>query len=452
MSSGWTTTAARVRIVWTRNTAVLDGSDANFTIKSGVVNGAPIANAGADQAVRTGATVTLNGSASSDPNGNTLTLRVDAAQRGRQAAPPSSCGRRSRSPTSSRISRAPTPRAWSSATVSLSSAADTVLVSAGSNAAPVANAGPDALVNQGATVTLDGSGSSDPDGAALTWTWTLVQQPAASQATLANASGPAPTFVADVSGTYLVQLVVGDGTQNSQPDSVVITANARPLANAGPDQTAPVGATVQLTGAASTDADGHPLTYAWSFQSRPTGSTATLSDPVTGRPDLQDRSPRQLRRPARRQRSAGCERRDDGDHQHEQLRAGGARRRGPVGARPRRSSLLDGSASTDVDGDSLQFAWTLSKPAGSAATLSSSTALKPTFTVDKPGAYVATLVVRDDVRLERSRQREHQHRQFRTGRTRRVRMAACAVERNRHPRRQRLRRRRRATRSPTPGR
>jgi hypothetical protein len=35
-----------------------------------------------------------------------------------------------------------------------------------------------------------------------------------------------PTFVADVAGTYTVQLIVNDGTVDSAPDSVVISASS----------------------------------------------------------------------------------------------------------------------------------------------------------------------------------------------------------------------------------
>lgn len=57
---------------------------------------------------------------------------------------------------------------------------------------------------------------------------------------------------------------------------------------------------------------------------------------------------------------------------------------------------LDGRKSSDANSDSLTYVWTLTaKPAGSAATLSSSTSAMPTFTADVAGTYVATLIVND---------------------------------------------------------
>jgi hypothetical protein len=57
---------------------------------------------------------------------------------------------------------------------------------------------------------------------------------------------------------------------------------------------------------------------------------------------------------------------------------------------------LDGSGSSDVDGDSLTFDWALiSVPAGSGATLSDSTAVMPTFVADVAGTYTAQLIVND---------------------------------------------------------
>ncbi len=49
---------------------------------------------------------------------------------------------------------------------------------------------------------------------------------------------------------------------------------------------------------------------------------------------------------------------------------------------------LDGSRSSDVDRDPLTFSWSLTRPAGSGATLSDPTAVNPTFVADLPPAKV----------------------------------------------------------------
>ena len=74
---------------------------------------------------------------------------------------------------------------------------------------------------------------------------------------------------------------------NSAPDSVTVnTSNSAPTANAGPNQTAPVGTTVQLTGAQSTDIDGQPLSFSWSITTRPAGSAAAVSNPSAVAPNI----------------------------------------------------------------------------------------------------------------------------------------------------------------------
>ncbi len=97
--------------------------------------------------------------------------------------------------------------------------------------APIANAGPDQAVDTGTLVTLDGSLSYDADSDTLTYSWSFVSVPALSFVTdsdLSDTSAETPTFTTDVNGDYLVQLVVNDGTMDSAPDTITITAAPAP--------------------------------------------------------------------------------------------------------------------------------------------------------------------------------------------------------------------------------
>lgn len=102
---------------------------------------------------------------------------------------------------------------------------DTAVISGG-NTAPVANAGADQSVFTGATVILDGSASSDADGDAIGYKWSMQSQPVGSTSFLSTATEFNPSFVADVDGSYTVSLVVNDGTLDSPADTVVVTASA----------------------------------------------------------------------------------------------------------------------------------------------------------------------------------------------------------------------------------
>ena len=107
-----------------------------------------------------------------------------------------------------------------------------------SNQPPVANAGTDQTVEQdsleGALVYLDGSGSSDPDGDPLTYTWT---------GTFGTTTGMIVT-VNMPPGTSVVTLTVSDGKSGSDSDTVNITVQD----TTPPVVTPPADVTVEATG------------------------------------------------------------------------------------------------------------------------------------------------------------------------------------------------------------
>jgi hypothetical protein len=92
--------------------------------------------------------------------------------------------------------------------------------------APVADAGPDAQVNPGDGATLDGSGSSDPNGLVpLVYAWTLVSYPQGSSAQVDGLDTVHPTLNTDLAGDYTLELTVQNTNLlwDENPDLVVIT-------------------------------------------------------------------------------------------------------------------------------------------------------------------------------------------------------------------------------------
>lgn len=125
----------------------------------------------------------------------------------------------------------------------------------------------------GDAVTLDGSGSSDPDtGDSLDYGWVQTAGPAV---TLTGATTASPTFNAPSSEMLTFELTVTDENNLTDTDTVVVTVNDRPVADAGADKTVKKKTNSTLTGTGN-DADGDPLTYAWTQVS---GLPAVIRDP-----------------------------------------------------------------------------------------------------------------------------------------------------------------------------
>lgn len=147
------------------------------------------------------------------------------------------------------------------------------------NQAPEAQAGIDQELYVQTVAELDGGFSFDPDGDPLDFQWRVDSSPSGSSSNLINDNSEQAELYLDVEGLYEISLEVSDGAA-TDTDTMTLLAeapNQPPIADAGADQSVPVAASVQLSGANSSDPDGDPLTFEWRLKSLPNGSSATLT-------------------------------------------------------------------------------------------------------------------------------------------------------------------------------
>ena len=266
--------------------------------------------------------------------------------------------------------------------------------------APSANAGRNQTVAVGAKARLNGSESSDAsDSGSLSYSWSFLSKPAGSNAVLLDENSATPSYVVDVPGDYAIQLKVSNGISEDISSVSISTNNSAPMAMAGRDQTVALGSRIALNGSGSLDVDGDPLGYTWTMVSQPEGSNATVENlrsalgaftadkpgsyvlQLVVNDGFKDSSPATVTFSTANSTPVASV----GDS---------------ISASVDSPVQLNGSISTDVDGDTLTYKWRLvSAPADSEAELSSSSAINPTLTPDVPGTYIAQLIV-DDGQIE----------------------------------------------------
>lgn len=268
------------------------------------------------------------------------------------------------------------------------------------NTAPVAKAGLDKNVSTGSQVQVSGAESTDADGDKLTYQWTMASRPEGSAAVLDDATLTAPKFTPDVDGKYVLELIVSDGKLQSVADSVTITAataNSAPVANAGVDIVANTGSLITLDGSKSSDTDGDQLTYAWTWQSKPTNSTAQFSDANVVSPKFTvDVDGTYVALLVVNDGKADSEADSVTITASTANSAPVANAGGDQNVETGTLVTLSGIASSDVDGDQLSYRWSMSSvPAGSSAVLDPTNTAVTKFTADVDGVYVAQLIVSD---------------------------------------------------------
>lgn len=254
-------------------------------------NKPPIANAGPDQTILLPTdSVTLDGSASSDPDGTISSFQWI------KISGPASFTINSSAATRTVVKNLGagtyqfelkvTDNSGLSAKDTMRVIVDAVVTT---NHSPVANAGADQTITLPVnTVTLDGSGSTDPDNNITSYAWTKISGP--SSFNIANANTVQTPVTNLTQGVYLFELKVTDAGGLFSKDTMQVIVNPAsptnlsPIANAGTDisvnydlQTCSfIPATVTLNGSASTDPDGTIVTYFWTQTG---GQAGTITNP-----------------------------------------------------------------------------------------------------------------------------------------------------------------------------
>ena len=227
-------------------------------------NTAPVARAGGPYAAETGAAIRFDGSASSDPEEQALTYTWTFGDG--QTATGATPSHTYQDPGTYSVEL--TVRDTEGATNTASATATVTRA----NRPPVADAGGPYSGDAAQTITFSGAASSDPDGDALTYSWTFGDGTSGTGAVVRRSySTP---------GSYTATLTVADarGATAAAPAAVTVRPiNQRPTAVVGGPYSGEAGVAVAFSGAGSTDPDNDPLTYAWSFGDGGTSTGATPS-------------------------------------------------------------------------------------------------------------------------------------------------------------------------------
>ncbi len=239
---------------------------------------------------------------------------------------------------------------------------------------------------------LNGTGSTDPDGNTLSYSWTQVSGTAV---TLGNALTSSAYFTPTAAGTYVFGLVVSDGKVQSTIDTVSITVvkqNNAPVADAGDDITTYVGSQVALDASSSYDSDGDALTYTWIQAS---GATAVLAGAKTASPSFTPTTSGVIGFTVivsdGQVTSRDSVQVTVNNVNNVPVAEAGSDQTVQIGT----TVTLNGSSSTDADGDSLSYTW--SQTSGTNVSLSSPSSAATTFVPTAAGTYVFELKVYDGI-------------------------------------------------------
>jgi len=266
---------------------------------------------------------------------------------------------------------------------------------------PVAVVGQDQSVKVGDVVQLNAQGSYASEGS-LQYRWLVKIQPNGSDVAIENSNRVNAHFLAQEPGSYQVELTVTDDTELSATaqTNIIVTAveqNSVPVARiTTSNQNANTGQAIRLSAQTSSDGDNDALIYHWEISDKPVDSTAQLSDVAAVETDFSAETPGTYQveltvSDTQSSHQVSVELTVSNSN-NPPLANAGVDQSVAVGF----PVLLDGNGSTDNEGDTLSYQWTLtSKPDNSMVVWQDRTLATPIFTPHTAGDYVISLRVYD---------------------------------------------------------
>jgi hypothetical protein len=270
-----------------------------------------------------------------------------------------------------------------------------------SNQNPTVKTGPDQTYSTAvSSITLDGSGSSDPDGSISSYLWT---KESGSGGTITSASSATTTVTGLSAGQYRFRLKITDNKGASVSDTIHISngsggttppANQAPVVNAGSNQTISSSSTT-LSGSA-TDADGTIASYLWTKISgnggaitNPNAASTTVTGLATGSYLFSLKATDNAGASANKSVTITVSSATPPPNQAPVVNAGSNQ----TITLPVSSVTLSGSA-TDADGTIASYLWT--KVSGTGGTISNPSSASTTVTGLSAGSYVFNLKATDN--------------------------------------------------------
>ncbi len=221
----------------------------------------PVASAGGPYTGTAGTAVNFSAAGSTDPKGEALTFAWTFGDGGTASGV---------SPTHTYATAGTyTVTLKATNTDNLSATSTTTASIATAQQPPIANAGGPYTGTVNTPVAFSASGSTDPKGEALSYTWNFGDN--------TTGSGATTTHTYTAAGTYTATVKVANTDNLSSSASATVTIAAAPqppIANAGGPYTGTAGTAVTFNGASSTDPKGETLTYIWNFGDSTSGSGA----------------------------------------------------------------------------------------------------------------------------------------------------------------------------------